>query len=103
MLFAIVDIETTGGYAAANGIIEIAVFISDGKKILDEFHTLINPYCAIPRFIESLTGITNAMVENEKDFKCIAAELYDLLSDKVFVAHNVNFDYSFVHHHLLAC
>ncbi|MGN6296910.1 MAG: exonuclease domain-containing protein [Ginsengibacter sp.] len=103
MLFAIVDIETTGGYAAANGIIEIAVFISDGKKILDEFHTLINPYCTIPRFIESLTGITNAMVENEKDFKCIAAELYDLLCDKVFVAHNVNFDYSFVYHHLLAC
>ena len=103
MLFAIVDIETTGGYAAANGIIEIAVFISDGEKILNEFHSLINPYYTIPRFIESLTGITNAMVENEKDFKSVAAELYDLLHDKIFVAHNVNFDYSFVNHHLLAC
>ena len=103
MLFAIVDIETTGGYAAANGIIEIAVFISDGEKILNEFHSLINPYYTIPRFIESLTGITNAMVENEKDFKSVAAELYDLLHDKIFVAHNVNFDYSFVNHYLLAC
>ena len=54
----------------------------------------------IPRFIESLTGITNEMVESEKDFKSISDELYKLLSDKIFVAHNVNFDYSFVKHHL---
>lgn len=103
LLFAIVDIETTGGYAAANGITEIAVFISDGQKVLDEFHSLINPHCIIPRFIEALTGITNEMVEYERDFKSIAGRLYEMLHDKIFVAHNVNFDYSFVKHHLLAC
>ena len=103
MLYAIVDIETTGGYAAANGITEIAVFISDGQNILDEFHSLLNPHYTIPRFIESLTGITNDMVEFERDFKSIADELYEMLHDKVFVAHNVNFDYSFVKHHLMAC
>ena len=103
MLYAIVDIETTGGYAAANGITEIAVFISDGTRVIDEFHTLLNPYYTIPRFIESLTGITNEMVEFERDFKSIADELYDLLCDKVFVAHNVNFDYSFIKHHFLQC
>ena len=100
MLYAVVDIETTGGYAAANGIIEIAVFISDGLRVVDEFHTLVNPYYTIPRFIESMTGITNEMVESEKDFKSISDQLYELLHDKVFVAHNVNFDYSFVKHHL---
>ncbi len=100
MLYAIVDIETTGGYAAANGIIEIAVFITDGAKVVNEFHTLVNPYYTIPRFIQSLTGITNEMVEGEKDFKSISDELYELLHDKVFVAHNVNFDYSFVKYHL---
>ncbi len=99
MLYAIVDIETTGGYAASNGITEIAVFVSDGKQVLSEFHTLLNPYYTIPRFVESLTGITNAMVESERDFKGIADELYEILRDKVFVAHNVNFDYSFVKHH----
>jgi len=100
LLYAVVDIETTGGYAAANGIIEIAVFITDGKMVVNEFHTLLNPYYTIPRFIESLTGITNEMVEYEQDFKSISSRLYELLYDKVFVAHNVNFDYSFVKHHL---
>lgn len=99
MFYAIVDIETTGGYAASNGITEIAVFISDGKKVINEYHTLLNPYYTIPRFIESLTGITNEMVESEPDFKAVSDELYELLNDKIFVAHNVNFDYSFLKHH----
>ena len=99
MYYAIVDIETTGGYAASNGITEIAVFISDGKKVVEEYHTLLNPYYTIPRFIESLTGITNEMVESEPDFKSISDELYELLHNKIFVAHNVNFDYSFLKHH----
>jgi DNA polymerase-3 subunit epsilon len=103
LLYAIVDIETTGGYAAANGIIEIAVLISDGQKVLGQFHSMVNPGYTIPRFIESLTGITNEMIEYERDFRSIADELYELLHDKIFVAHNVNFDYSFVKHHLLAC
>lgn len=101
MLYAIVDIETTGGYAAGNGITEIAVFITDGLSVSKEFHTLLNPYYTIPRYVEYLTGITNEMVEFERDFKSIADELYELLRDKVFVAHNVNFDYSFIKHHLL--
>lgn len=100
MLFAIVDIETTGGYAASNGITEIAVFVSDGKNVLQEFHTLLNPVYTIPKFVERLTGITNEMVETERAFGSIADELYELLSDKVFVAHNVNFDFSFINYHL---
>ncbi|HSV11261.1 MAG TPA: 3'-5' exonuclease, partial [Hanamia sp.] len=103
MLYAIVDIETTGGYAASNGITEIAVFVTDGTVINTEFYALLNPYYTIPRYIESLTGITNEMVEYERDFKSIADELYNLLHDKIFVAHNVNFDYSFVNYHLAKC
>ena len=99
MLYAIVDIETTGGYAAAGGITEIAVIITDGEKIINRFETLINPVYTIPRYVESLTGITNAMVENERHFKMIADELYELLGDKIFVAHNVNFDYSYLKYH----
>lgn len=100
MLYAIVDIETTGGFAASNGITEIAVFITDGETIIDTFHTLLNPYYTIPRFVESLTGITNEMVADERDFKSISDELFELLHDKIFVAHNVNFDYSFIKYHL---
>jgi DNA polymerase-3 subunit epsilon len=100
LLYDFVYIETTGGYAAANGITEIAVFISDGKKILNRFHTLLNPVYTIPKYVVALTGITNEMVEYERPFSSIADELFEMLNDKIFVAHNVNFDYSFVKHHL---
>lgn len=100
MEFAIVDIETTGGYAAANGITEIAVYIHDGNQIVQHYETLINPLQAIPRYIQALTGITNEMLKDAPVFEDVAREIFDLLQGRVFVAHNVNFDYSFVKHHL---
>ncbi|MEO8415840.1 MAG: exonuclease domain-containing protein [Ginsengibacter sp.] len=100
MLYAIVDIETTGGYAAANGITEIAVYISDGENILDHYQTLLNPVYTIPKYVAAMTGITNEMVAYEQPFSSIADTLFDILNDKIFVAHNVNFDYSFVKYHL---
>ena len=99
-MYAIVDIETTGGYAAAAGITEIAVILFDGEKIVKSFETLLNPVYTIPRYVETLTGITNAMVEDARHFSMIADELYDILHDKIFVAHNVNFDYSFIKFHM---
>jgi DNA polymerase-3 subunit epsilon len=101
-MYAIVDIETTGGYASANGITEIAVYVHDGQRIIQHFETLINPQQIIPTYITALTGIDNYMVADAPLFEDIAATLYDLLNDVVFVAHNVNFDYSFVKHHLKA-
>lgn len=99
-MYAIVDIETTGGYAAANGITEIAVRITDGSKIISSYDSLVNPVYSIPNYVQSLTGITNEMVCNEKVISEIAQTLYELLHDKIFVAHNVNFDYSFIKYHL---
>ena len=99
MLYAIVDIETTGGYAAAGGITEVAVVVTDGENIIDRYETLVNPVYTIPRYVETLTGITNAMVEDAAHFKMIAGKLYELLCDKIFVAHNVNFDYSYLKYH----
>ncbi|MFT3704922.1 MAG: exonuclease domain-containing protein [Agriterribacter sp.] len=100
MIFAIVDIETTGGYASASNITEIAIFIHDGTKIIDQFETLINPRQPIPYFIQTMTGITNEMVADAPAFETIAARIYDLLNDKIFVAHSVNFDFSFLNHAL---
>lgn len=102
MLYAVVDIETTGGYAAAHGITEIAIVVHDGFQIVDRFETLINPNQAIPIHIQALTGINDEMVVDAPKFQLVAAKIYDLLHDKIFVAHNVNFDYSFVRHHLEA-
>lgn len=95
-MYAIVDIETTGSYAAANGITEISIQVFDGNKVVEKFETLINPVQSIPRFIQAMTGITDDMVENAPLFEQVAEKVYSLLHDKIFVAHNVNFDYSFI-------
>jgi DNA polymerase-3 subunit epsilon len=57
-MYAIVDIETTGGYAANNGITELAIVLHDGKKEIKRFETLVNPQFKIPHYIQSLTGIS---------------------------------------------
>lgn len=101
MTYAIVDIETTGGVAQKGGITEIAVIIHDGYKILNTFQTLVNPGVTIPGYIIGLTGITNEMVAKAPSFDDISDELHLLLSGKVFVAHNVNFDYNFLHYEFI--
>ncbi len=101
-MYAIVDIETTGGHASANGITEIAIYLYDGESVVKHFETLINPQQKIPAYITSLTGIDNYMVADAPLFEEIAPTLYELLNEVVFVAHNVNFDYSFIKHHLKA-
>ena len=99
-MYAIVDIETTGGYAANNDITELAIVLHDGQKITGRFETLIRPVHTIPRFIQVLTGITPAMVQNAPGFEALAPQIMELLKGRVFIAHNVNFDYSFIKHHL---
>jgi DNA polymerase-3 subunit epsilon len=95
-MYAIVDIETTGGYAENHRITEIAIYHYDGIQITDQFHTLINPGRKIPHFITGLTGITSEMVSDAPAFEDVANEIYDWLKDRVFVAHNAHFDYSFL-------
>ncbi len=98
-LFAIVDIETTGGSASQGGITEIAILLHNGQEVTDRFATLIDPKTPIPRYITVLTGISDQMVAGAPAFHEVAPHLYDLLKDRIFVAHNVNFDHSFLHHH----
>ena len=95
-MYAVLDIETTGGSPKSEKITEIAIYISDGKEITDEFITLINPEKPIPYFITSLTGITNEMVADAPKFYEIAKQLVEITEDKIIVAHNVNFDYRFI-------
>src|SRR3546814_3466052 len=98
--YAIVDIETTGGNARGSRMTEIAIIIHDGEQVLERFESLINPEQEIPLAIFALTGIDDDMVHGAPVFGDIAGQVYDLLRDRVFVAHNVNFDYSFVRHQL---
>lgn len=99
-MYAIVDIETTGGYAAANGITEISIHVFDGKQVIEKFETLVNPGQPIPSYITAMTGISDKMVAKAPSFEDVAERIYLLLQDRIFIAHNVNFDYSFVKSHL---
>ena len=98
--YAITDIETTGGNASGSRITEIAIVIHDGTNIIDRFETLVNPQKDIPLPIFALTGINNDTVRDAPIFDDVAEKIYELLHDRIFVAHNVNFDYSFVRHEL---
>tara|TARA_B100000795_G_scaffold2263_1_gene1563 strand:- start:3932 stop:5320 length:1389 start_codon:yes stop_codon:yes gene_type:complete len=97
LLYAVVDIETTGNGPKGQKITEISALIFDGKKIVDEFTSLVNPEQNIPAFITSLTGITNAMVRNAPKFFEIAKKVAEITENTIFVAHNVNFDYNIIH------
>ncbi len=98
-MYAIVDIETTGSHAQSNGITEIGIVLHNGKEIEGRFETLINPGYKIPRFVAALTGIQDYMVAGAPPFSEVADKIYNLLKGRIFIAHNVNFDYSFIRHH----
>ncbi len=95
-MYAIIDIETTGLSPAAERIIEIAIYIHDGEKVINEFSTLINPEKKISANITRITGITNEMVIDAPKFWEIAKDIVILTEGKSFVAHNASFDYNFI-------
>lgn len=95
-LYAIIDIETTGGQAKRNKITEIAIILHNGEKVIDSYETLINPECSIPYNITQLTGITQDMVNGAPKFYEVAKKIVELTEGAIFVAHNVRFDYSFI-------
>jgi DNA polymerase III epsilon subunit family exonuclease len=96
--YSIVDIETTGSLRKGQKIIEIAILNVDGDVLVEEFTTLINPELRIPYFITSLTGITNEAVEHAPKFFEVAKRIVEMTKDRIFVAHNVFFDFNFIKH-----
>ncbi len=93
---AIVDVETTGGNASSNRIIEIAVIRVSGGELKETFSTLINPETSVPPFVAWLTGIRGADLRGAPLFADIKDRLLELFDGALFVAHNARFDYSFV-------
>jgi len=95
-LYSIVDIETTGLSPKREKITEIAIYVHDGKKIVDEFTTLLNPEIEIPYRITQLTGINNKMVNESPKFYEVAKRIVEMTEGTTFVGHNVHFDYNFI-------
>ena len=99
-MFAIVDIETTGGQVGGNNITEIAIVLHNGQEVEGKYSTLVNPCRPIQKYVQGLTGITDDMVAVAPKFEMLAENIYNLLKDRVFVAHNVAFDYTYVQQEL---
>ncbi len=95
-MFAVIDLETTGGNPNSERIIEIGIVLHDGKHKIGEYTTLINPEKEISAFISTFTGITNSMVKNAPKFVEVADTILELLDGKIIVAHNARFDYNFI-------
>ena len=92
-MYAIVDIETTGGKYNEEGITEIAIHKFDGHQVVDTFISLVNPERTIQPFVANLTGINNAMLRNAPKFYEVAKRIVEITEDCTLVAHNANFDY----------
>jgi DNA polymerase-3 subunit epsilon len=86
MQFAIVDIETTGGFPEQHGMTEIAIVLHNGTEVEGKYETLINPHQEIPPYIANMTGISDAMVAKAPSFEVVAQEIFNLLSGRIFVA-----------------
>lgn len=92
-MYAILDIETTGGKYNEEGITEIAIYKFDGHEIVDQFISLVNPEKPIQPFVVNLTGISNDMLRNAPKFYEVAKRIVEITSDCIIVAHNAVFDY----------
>lgn len=92
-MYAILDIETTGGQFNEEGITEIAIYKFDGHEIVDQFISLVNPEIPIQPFVVKLTGINNAMLVNAPKFFEVAKRIIEITNGCVIVAHNADFDY----------
>jgi len=92
-LYAIIDIETTGGKYNEEGITEIAIHKYDGNDVLDSFISLVNPEKEIQPFVVNLTGINSKMLRNAPKFYEIAKRIVEITKDCTLVAHNAKFDY----------
>ncbi len=98
--FVVVDVEATGAKTPPNRLIELGAYRIRGARVVDKFVTLVNPEIPIPRFVATLTGISNDMVRGAPVFADVAPKWLDFVSDSVLVAHNAPFDTSFLNHEI---
>ena len=101
--FAVVDLETTGGHREDNRIMEVGIVLMDGSDVVGSYHSLVDPGLPITPFVRTLTGISDEMVQGQPQFGVIADHVAELLNDRIFVAHNVQFDCKYMSAELKRC
>ncbi len=95
-MFAILDTETTGGQVGEEKIIDLAIFLHDGEKVVDQLITLINPQRSIQRYVQKMTGITENAVRRAPRFHEVAKRIIEITDGAVLVGHNIAFDYRMI-------
>ncbi|ATE61791.1 exonuclease domain-containing protein [Thauera sinica] len=93
---AFIDVETTGAHPVRDRVTEIAILRIEGGEVVARWESLVDPGVPIPRMIQDLVGITDAMVSGAPRFEALADTVAALLEGCVFVAHNARFDYGFI-------
>ncbi|WP_275297791.1 PolC-type DNA polymerase III [Clostridium sp. YIM B02551] len=94
--YVVFDLETTGFSSKNDEIIEIGAVKVQNGSIIDNFSTFVNPGRSIPYNITELTSITDDMVANAPSIEEILPKFLEFCTDSVLVAHNANFDTSFI-------
>ncbi len=94
--YVVFDLETTGLSPVNDRIIEIGAIKIRNRKVIDRFSCFVNPQIPIPFKTEQLTGINDKMVENAEIIENILPQFLEFCEDAVMVAHNANFDVSFI-------
>lgn len=96
--YIVFDLETTGGNPDKNGITEIAALRYQDGKVVNTFHSLVNPGISIPPIVRKMTGITNAMVKDAPRIDEVMPQFLEFVGDDVFVSHNTIGDMKFLRH-----
>ena len=94
--FCVVDLETTGGSAAADTITEVGAATFRGGERLGTFQTLVNPGSSVPPEITALTGLTDAMLRPAPSVGQVLPSFLEFARGSVLVGHNLRFDTSFL-------
>ena len=92
-MYTIIDIEGNGAGYRQENIIDIAIFKFDGREIVDQFMSLVNPEADITPFVQKLTNITPKMVKTAPKFHEIAKRVVEITAGTTLVGHNIEFDY----------
>jgi DNA polymerase-3 subunit epsilon len=101
--FCVLDVETTGLSPQYNNIIELGIVRVKNLKVVEKYHSLINPGRDIPPFITGFTGISNEDVYNAPFFDEIVHEVIEFIGNDVIAGHNLAFDNSFLRRELKYC
>lgn len=89
--YAVVDLEATSASSNAK-IIQVGIVIIENSQIVKTYETDVNPHEKLTSHIRQLTGLTDKRLRKAPDFSQVAREIYELIEDAIFVAHNVKFD-----------